>query len=217
MRLFSLKRSFVSEKKSQPSAAHADTVDMKKLILLLLATACSVQAQDNMSEPDEVTRQGAFYEGEKLNYVMHPPSGYRMVDDEATQDGYSFAFVPDSSDYSQANVIIGVNIYKIRGLAYDKVIIEDTLALRRHYGDSLSIWEVDSVYIGSGQPVTTFYLNDHRRFIPNVMISYLNGGSELLIFELVITDHVFRVNAEEKFISCLKGVSALERRELGQR
>ena len=186
--------------------------------LITIAPILLLAAGLMASIPDSVeVRKGAFYEGETLNYVVQPPVGFRMVDYEASTDGYSFAFIPIEQTYQEADILIGVNIFKIRGLKFDDVVTQDTLMLRKHYGDSLRIWEVDSVKTGSGDPARTFYLNDNTRYIPNVMISYLNGQTELVIFELIVGEHVLRVKAEESFLSCLRNTRAMERRELGQR
>ncbi len=180
----------------------------------MLCLVASVSASENASVLDSNT---AFYEGETLNYVIPPPTGFKQVSHEAVNDGYSFAFVPDSVDYPNAEVIIGVNIYKIRGLSFEDVLTQDTISLRKHYGDSLRIWEVDSVITATGDLTCTYYLNDKQRFIPNVMISYFNGQTELLIFELIISEHVLRVKAEDAFINCIQRFKALKRGELEKR
>jgi len=110
-----------------------------------------------------------------------------------------------------------VNIYKIRGLSFEDVLTQDTVSLRKHYGDSLNIWEVDSVTTATGDMMRTFYVNDKRRFIPNVMISYFDGKTELVIFELIISERVLRVNAEDIFIDSIRRFKALKRGELGSR
>jgi len=132
-----------------------------------------------------------------------------MVDWEATADGYSFAFIPKAQTYDEADLMIGVNIFKIRGLAFDEVITNDTVAVREHYGDNVSIWPVDSIFAASGQTIPTFFVNDPSRFLPNVMISYVNGESELLVFELVITERAVRMKAEDVFIECLEKLKVL--------
>ncbi len=160
-------------------------------------------------------RNTAFYKGESLNYVIFPPDHFQMVDWEATGDGYSFAFIPTDQTYDHADLMIGVNIFKIRGLTFDEVVSGDTVALREHYGREISIWPVDSVYTASGQTVPTFFINDPARFIPNVMISYVDGQTEILVFELVISDRVARVRAEDAFIECLEKLKVLPAAELG--
>ena len=159
----------------------------------------------------------AFYEGETLNYIIHPPSHYRMIDWEATADGYTFAFIPDGQSYDEADQMIGANIFKIRGLNFDEVIVGDTIALRKHYGDEVSIWAVDSVFTASGSLIPTFFINDPANFIPNVMISYVNGETELLIFELIVTDRSVRMKAEDAFFECLGKLKVLPAAELGYR
>lgn len=187
-----------------------------KVYLSLAAVLLCLWVESAASQPEEViSRNAAFYEGETLNYVIAPPPRFRLVDREAIDDGYSFAFVPESSQYGGADIMIGVNIYKIRGLSFADVVAHDTASLRAHYGDSLVMWEVDSVIIGSGDPIKTFFLDDKGRFIPNVMVSYFDGGGDLLIFELVISDSVLRPHAEEAFIACLRSARALVRGQTG--
>jgi hypothetical protein len=159
----------------------------------------------------------AFYEGESLNYVMTPPGRFRMVTHEAVNDGYSFAFIPEQAAYDSAEVLIGVNIYKIRQLSFDKVIENDTASLRTHYGKDVLMSEVDSVLTGTQDPVRTFYINSPDRMLPNVMVAYLNGTTELIIFELVVAPTALRFEAEDKFIRCLRNVKMLPKGELGMR
>ena len=187
---------------------------MKKLLTLLFLLPWWTLSAGAAAE-STLDSNTAFYEGESLNYVVSPPDGYRMVDWEATGDGYSFAFIPKAQPYEEADLMIGVNIFKIRGLTFDEVVSGDTVALREHYGREISIWPVDSVYTASGQTVPTFFINDPARFIPNVMISYVDGQTEILVFELVISDRVARVRAEDAFIECLEKLKVLPAAELG--
>lgn len=159
----------------------------------------------------------AFYEGESLNYVMAPPNHYKMVTHEAANDGYSFAFIPETAAYDSADVLIGVNIYKIRQLSFDKVIENDTASLREHYGKDVVMNEVDSVLTGTKDQVRTFYINSPDRMLPNVMVAYLNGKTELVIFELVIAPTALRFEAEDMFIRCIRNVKVLPKGELGMR
>lgn len=159
----------------------------------------------------------AFYKGESLNYVIFPPDQYQMVDWEATGDGYSFAFIPPDQKYDNADLMIGVNIFKIRGLKFRDVVAKDTAAVREHYGKRVTIWSVDSVYAASGQPISAFYINDTSQFIPNVMIAYVDGRTEMLVLELVITDRVARIKAEDAFVQCLQRLKVMPVGELGQR
>lgn len=187
---------------------------MKQIItILILALTCSVAAYAEAETT--LDSNTAFYEGETLNYIIHPPNNFKMIDWEATADGYSFAFIPEGQLYAEADQIIGANIFKIRGLTFDEVIVGDTIALRQHYGDEVSIWPVDSIFTASGYLVPTFFINDPTAFIPNVMISYVNGETELLVFELIITERVFRANAEDAFIECLEKLKCLPSAELG--
>jgi hypothetical protein len=179
----------------------------------MVALCLAVMAQAEV-EPT-LDSNTAFYEGESLNYVIYPPEGYQMVDWEATADGYSFAFIPKGQTYDKADLMIGANIFKIRGLKFEEVVTSDTTAIREHYGKDVSIWLVDSVFTASGQLVPTFFINDPAAFIPNVMISYVDGQTELLIFELIITTRVARIKAEDVLIECLEKLKVLPSAELG--
>jgi hypothetical protein len=162
-----------------------------------------------------VDSNAAFYEGEKLNYVIYPPDGYKMVDYPAVQDGYSFAFIPRGQDYEDADLMIGVNIFKIRGMTFQEALAADTASVHKHYGANTVIWTVDSVFIRNGETIPTFYINDTTGFIPNVMMSYYDGNTEMVIFELVITDRVARFKAEEVYVECLERFKVLQVGELG--
>jgi len=190
---------------------------MKKpvLITLVLLWSCALAAADSSWLVEN--KNAAFFEGENWNYVVRPPSGFQMVQREAVADGYSFAFVPDSERYSDADILIGVNLFKIRGMSFETVVSQDTLALRKHYGPDTEIWPVDSVFTGTNNLTTTFYVNDPGRFIPNVMISYVDGGAEVLIYELVISPTALRKNAEDAVLDGLLNTKLMPRGELGQR
>jgi hypothetical protein len=188
---------------------------MKLYRTLLILALCGAAFAGQAPQTDE--QHAALYRGESLNYVITPPDQFSMVDWEATADGYSFAFIPSGQAYDSAEVTIGVNIYKIRGLVFRDVIARDTVALRKHYGKNVSIWSVDSVHTASGQSAHTFFINDTTRFIPNVMISYLDGRTEMLVFELVISERAARVKAEDAFMQCLNRMKALPIGQLGQK
>ncbi|MBI5266834.1 MAG: hypothetical protein HY851_06335 [candidate division Zixibacteria bacterium] len=182
-------------------------------IVLMLAAGTATASSPAVTE--QADSSNAFYAGEKFNYVIKAPAHFRMVTSEARDDGYSFAFVPDSVGYKKANIVIGVNIYKVRGLSFESVLANDTASMRDHYGPHLVLRPIDSVRNGSNQPMTAFYLDDKSRFIPNVMTAYFYGNTEILIFELSISPDVVRVKAEDTFMNCLRGFSAMARAQLG--
>ena len=189
---------------------------MKRVIYLLLAGAlvCS-GAYATPTYDDPVDTNTAFYEGETLNYVFNPPPYFKMVSREAVADGYSFAFIPDADSYDSTDILIGVNIYKIRELDVDDVVASDTASLRKHYGPDVVMREVDSILAFDGQSARTFYIDSPERFLPNVMISYVDGGSEIVIFELVISETALRFAAESKFVSAVRNLHIMPKKELG--
>lgn len=177
---------------------------MKNIIaglLLTLALAPSVMAGPN---PEKLDSNTAFYEGEALRYIIPAPRHFKMVTDEAADDGYSFAFIPTAEKYDSSSVMIGVNIYKIRGMKFESVIINDTTSMRQHFGPTVDIRLVEPLTSSTMDPLKTFYLNVQNGFIPNAAMAYFDGGTEIVIFELVISEDVLRFKAEELFADCIK-------------
>ena len=185
------------------------------LVTILLLGLCS---RVPASEPDSVARgEAAFFEGNTLDYVIQPPRGFRMFHQDSLMDDYSFFFIPDTLEYAEADILIGVNVFSLHGVEFEQVLSADTIALRKHYGVTMDLWPVDSITTAGGSLFRTYYINDQSRFIPNVMVSYFDGGTELLILELVISESALRVKAEERFLACLRNVKVLARGELDHR
>lgn len=184
---------------------------------LLLLLPCVIVGEDADSLLD---KNSAFFEGENQTYVIQPPRHFIMVVDKPAEDGYSFAFIPKDEDYDSASVVIGVNIFRIKDEHLDEFSLEmlveaDTSAYREHYGPTLLIEEIDPIKAETGEMIPTYYVNDTTRFIPNVMISYFDGKTEIVIFEISISDAVPRFKAEELYIECLRQLKVLEKGSLG--
>jgi len=180
-------------------------------LALFLGLAGRVAAQNEVKLDSNV----AFYEGEKLNYIVYPPDGFVMVDEPAVADGYSFGFIPEGENYDSAGEFIGVNIFKIRGMSFEDALTADTAQVHTHYGRNSVLWTVDSVFISNGETIPTFFINDTTGFVPSVMLSYYDGGSEIVIFELVIDADTPRFKAEDVYIQCLNRFKVLSIGELG--
>ncbi len=188
---------------------------MRSLSLTLVL--CLVLASATGAAPPEYVLDSntAFYEGETHNYVMLPPPDFRLVTTEAAIDGYSFAFIPEHDAYDSASVMITATIYQLTESGFDEILTADTIALREHYGSRLIMRSVDSVVLFNGDPTRTFYVDDKTRFIPTVMVSYCDGGSEIVIFELnIVEGGLPRFLAESIFTRCLQHVKVLKKGEL---
>lgn len=186
------------------------------LTILMLLAVTGLGAQDNETALDNNT---AFYEGDKLSYIISPPDDFLMVTHEAEVDGYSFAFIPDGEKYDSASVRIGINIFRIkddknRKFTLSDIIADDTTALRQHFGETLMLDEVEPVVTKNDYTIRNLYLNDTTRFIPNVMMSYLDGGSEILIFDLSVALDYPRFMAEQLYMDCLKKLKVLVKGKL---
>ena len=178
-------------------------------ILFLITPLLFSQEAD--SQYDDNT---AFYEGEKFNYIIEPPSGFEMNSEESTDDGFSFAFIPKGEKYSEASIVIGINIFKLKKdpkkkFTLDMLINGDTTAVRKHFGKNIEISEVAPIKTLTGDAMRTIYFNTEKGFIPNVMMSYLDGESEILIFDLSISDVTPRFKAEKKYLECLENIKVL--------
>ena len=179
------------------------------LVFLIFCQLLSAQEVDSLTD-----KNTAFYEGEIYNYIITPPENFKMNSKEATDDGYSFAFIPVGEKYADASVIIGINIFKIKPtkenpFSLDMLITEDTTAMRKHYGADVEISEVEPIQTATTDKMRTIYINSDKEILPNVMMSYLDGKSEILIFELAITDKIVRFKAEAIYLECLKQIKAL--------
>lgn len=182
------------------------------ILLSGLLSAAAFNPYADLTRP-AVDSNTAFFEGDQRSYVFAAPHGYRLVLDEAARDGFSLAFIPDNQAFDSADVLINATIFSFKGkkTPFRKIVAEDTTALRTHYGPSIEIWGVDSVYSGTRELIPTVYLNDKKRFLPNVMVSYFDGGSEVVIFELVISDRYPKFKAEPAYEEALARFKALRR------
>ncbi len=189
-----------------------------KQFFLLLVVGCLLTSVARASDPTQILDSNtAFYEGESYNYLLHNPNGFTMNSDEAVREGYSFAFVPQGQLYRKADVLIGVHIYKIRGISFETALLQDTLNMRQQFGKRLQINPVTSLRTGNGWALTGIYTDMAKRFFPQVMTAYCNGGTEMIILELVISPDAVRPKAEEKFMECLQGFKVMQRKELSKR
>ena len=176
------------------------------------------------SYADEVALDSnvAFFEGEKYNYIMYPPDGFQLITDEVKSAGYSLAFVPEGQLYDSADITIDINIFRFKKKKnkvdfFSELIKDDTIQIRKHYGKTLIIRPVDSVFNKDGKLLPTFYFNDSSRFIPTVMMSYFDGAHEVLIFELTIKRLQPKFVAEQKFTECLGKFRTLIRGDITER
>ncbi len=194
---------------------------MPKLNSIFLLAALLIAANLHADEA-ALDSNVAFFEGEQYNYVMYPPDGFQLITDEVKSAGYSLAFVPEGQLYDSADITIDINIFRFKQKRskvdfFSELIKDDTLQIRKHYGKTLVIRPVDSVFNKDGRLLTTFYFNDSTRFIPTVMMSYFDGANEVLIFELTIKRLQPKFVAEQKFTECLGKFRTLKSGDITER
>ncbi len=191
---------------------------MKKvyIVLLIIFMNSSVFA----TEPDSLLDNNtAFYEGDLYSYIIAPPVHFKMNSEEATDDGYSFAFIPTSDKYADASMIIGINIFKIKKsketpFTLEMLITDDTTSIRKHFGNDIDIAEVEAIQTATTDKLRTIYFNSKDGTTPNVMMSYFDGKSEILIFDLTISEKVPRFQAEKIYLECLNKIKILTKGKL---
>ncbi|MDH4156737.1 MAG: hypothetical protein OEW00_05620 [candidate division Zixibacteria bacterium] len=199
-------------------------------IVLVLAGICaanlSAQPDPGAGDLPEAGNTGqfldsntAFYQGSAYDYVVYAPAGFVMVIQEPIIDGYSLAFVPETDRYDSCGVMITAVFYDLArhektGQVFEKILSSDTADMRRHYGENLVFRSVDSVLNANDEIIPTLYLEDKTRFIPNVMVSYYDGDTEMLIFELSIGEGYPRFLAEGVYIECLRKFKRLKHGQL---
>ncbi len=188
-------------------------------ILVIFIIICTTHIVSAAGPDSLLDNNTAFYEGKSYNYIIAPPDGYRMNSVESTDDGYSFAFIPNGEKYADASVIIGINIFKIKTtkdkpFTLDMLITEDTTAIRKHFGKNIEISEVEPIQTATTDKLRTIYFNSEDNIVPNVMMSYFDGKSEILIFDLSITDRVPRFQAEKIYLECIQHIKILTKGKL---
>ena len=113
--------------------------------------------------------------------------------------------------------MIGVNIYKLGGTSLDTLIANDTTSLRTHYGPAVEIREVQPLATLTGEAARTFYLQREKGFIPNAALAYFDGGAEVVIFELVLSESIMRSKGEQLFSDFVRNFKPSKKGTLGSR
>ena len=63
----------------------------------------------------------------------------------------------------------------------------------------------------------TFYLKQDKGFVPNAALAYFDGGAEVVIFELVLSEMIMRSKAEQIFTDFVRNFKPSKKGTLGQR
>lgn len=165
---------------------------MISLALIPILVAAGLNPYADLLEPP-IDSSTAYYEGRELGYVFPAPPRFRLVIEEAAAtDGYSFAFISDTAGYAGADVIIGVTILanhdeETTPPPLEEFLTLDTAGMRSFYGEALKMWPVDSVLNRGRELLPSVYLTADREHIPTVMVSYYDGGTEVIVFELIVS------------------------------
>ncbi len=191
--------------------------DKKTMILTLAAatliTAATVNPFNDMTQP-AVDSNIAYFEGANLTYVFRAPDGFRLDLEQAAIDGLSLAFIPEAEPYNKANILIGATIFSFSNnstVDFAAIVEQDTIGLREHYDGSVDIRPIDPIPAGSNHLLPTVYLDHDHSFVPTVMVAYFDGATEVIIFELVISDRQPRFKAEPVFDEAIRLFKALKK------
>ncbi len=195
---------------------------MRRILLAAVLSLPAILGISALGSSDKADKNISVFEGADYAYVIYPPGGYQLITEQAIEAGYSLAFIPEGQTYENASVIIDVNIFRLEKAKADnayviELIKDDIKQVRKHFGKSLTIHTVDSVFNANKRLMPTLYFNDSSRFIPTVMMSYFNGRSEIIIFQLSIGRSQPRFEAEDVFMDCLGAFKSLVKGDINQR
>ncbi len=195
---------------------------MRKILVIAAFSFSFISGLSSDGGAERSDRNVSVFEGAKYAYVIYPPAGFKLVTDEAADSGYSLAFIPQGQSYKSASVTIDVNIFRLEKVKADNAYVidlikEDIKQLKKHFGPGLTIRTVDSVFNANKRLMPTLYFNDTSRFIPTVMLSYFNGQTEIIIFQLSINRNTPRIEAEEIFLDCLGAFKSLIKGDINER
>lgn len=163
------------------------------------------------ADKPKLDSNSAFYEGQTYNYVLPAPPGYQMLVEEAGWEGYSFAFIPEKERYASASVHIGVSIYKQADISLQSLLKRDTIQIRRDFGKTVVIRSIDPLKTSSGEIVKVFYVDDKSRFIPTLILAYLDGKTEFAAYQVSVAKDTPRFEAEIAFDEAIRRIKLLER------
>ena len=196
------------------------------IVVLLWTNALSAQDKEiNRLFPEikdtlmTLDSNTAYFEGKIKDYIIYAPDGFKMLAKEAVTEGYSLAFVPETDRYDSCGMFITVTSYNLdhkekNGRTFANILTHDTADIRSHFGENIIIEPYDSVFNATGDTVHTFYLNNKTGFIPNIMISYYDGSTEMLIFELLISNGYPQILAEGIYLETIRKFKVLTRGQL---
>jgi len=195
---------------------------VRKILLIAAWSIFIIFGISAVGGTDQTDKNVSLFEGAEFAYVIYPPNGYQVITDEAIAAGYSIAFIPEGQSYKSASVTIDVNIFRLEKAKADNAYVidlikDDIKQLKKHFGKGLAIRTVDSVFNANKRLMPTLYFNDSSRFIPTVMMSYFNGKSEIIIFQLSIGRNQPRIRAEEIYLDCLGAFKSLIKGDINQR
>lgn len=176
------------------------------LAVLLCPTLKANEALDSMC---------AYFGGEHIDYVLSAPSGCRLDDSASIADGYACAFLPTTADYPSSPFLIGIHFFRIRGMSFADAMAQDTSNLREHFGPSLRFVADSPLRNKSGKSLTilSLYLNDRPAELRTV--AYFNGGTEIVMFELLTPNHQSAPEAVRLLAETIARFSSTTRKELG--
>lgn len=188
---------------------------MRRIITLLVGL--SFLAVSIATAQDEVTDDNsAFFKGQNQSYVFYAPPGCQLLIEEPGFEGYSFAYVPEGQKFENSDFLVTITIYTLYVDDFAGVLESDTIAMHQHYGKTAQIQRVDSLTNKPIKKLRTFALTDTEGFLPTQMVSYFDGGDEIVIFEANASSSKYVEKALSTFENLLTGFRTLPRKELSQ-
>jgi hypothetical protein len=165
------------------------------LILVFAGGFCAVNAR----ELDDTSY--AYYEGKTFSYFFEAPEGWILNLEDAYAEGYTAAMYPEGQEYSNSKAIIYVWIFENNDYDFAGFISADSA----HYAkkDKAEFLRTDTLELESGDIAIILEVDDPGGASKLAMIGYVDAVTEIIIYELRITDRVYFAEADGKFREAL--------------
>jgi len=174
---------------------------MRNLInaIIIVLAGSLVYAQN---DPDS---NYAFYEGQTYSFLMEAPEEWKLNLEDAQFDGLSAFFCPEEMDYFDAKYGISIWIFKLDSLTFREFITADSSAYAG--SDSLEFDKIDSLDLADDKKAIALRVKDPGGVSSTAIIAYIDGGKDIIIYELNIRNRRFYTIAYLGFEEALKKFS----------
>lgn len=183
---------------------------MAKNLLFLLSGLILMAAGATGSLAQESPRSDvAVYSGDLHAFQLKPPSGWVLDLENAYTNGYTAVLYPDSQIFVEASMIIYIWAYPLDSLGFQEYISADsTFYLESNIG--LEFISTDTVYTPQEFYWVILEAADPGAESDIALIGYLDGETDIIIYQLDITDRISWADAAPKFAEAMANLTVLD-------